>query len=119
MKWKILFAAVIAMLAAVCLAFFYMRKDGGNVVKISQDGKLLYTLDLDDEENLSREIVVEYEGRRNVISIDHGSVTMKSADCPDRTCVKMGELAVGSPIICLPNRLVIEYAESSADGTAG
>ncbi len=118
MKRKI-FAAVSAVLAAVCLLIFLRKPNGGEVVKITQDGELLYTLDLNDKENQSREIVVEYEGRRNVISVEHGEVCMKSADCPDKTCVKMGKLSGGAPIVCLPNRLVIEYADSSADGATG
>lgn len=118
MKRKI-FAVVLVLLAAVCLLIILLRPDGGEVVTITQDGELLYTIDLNDKENQSREIVVEYEGRRNVISVEHGEVCMKSADCPDKTCVKMGKLSGSAPIVCLPNRLVIEYADSSADGAVG
>ena len=104
-------AGIVLLLGAVC-AFMLMRPKG-DIVEIKQDGKLLYTLDLSKEKN--REIVVEYEGRRNVIAIEDGDIYMKQADCPDHTCIHTGKLSGGAPIICLPNRLVIEYADGRSD----
>lgn len=39
---------------------------------------------------------------------------MLEAECPDKTCVHMGWLSSGAmPIVCLPNHLSIEFADSS------
>ncbi len=35
---------------------------------------------------------------------------MKSAECPDKICVKHGELkSLNNPIVCLPNKIVIKF----------
>ncbi len=99
------------LLTAVC--FVMLHRPHGDTVVIKQDGKVLYTLDLSKEKD--REIVVEYEGRRNVIAIEDGDIYMKQADCPDHVCIHTGKLSGGAPIICLPNRLVIEYADGRND----
>ena len=89
----------------------------GDTVTMKQDGKVLYTLDLSREAD--RELTVEYEGRRNIIEIKGGRIRVREADCPDRVCVHTGWLTAAVPIVCLPNKLVIEYAESDLDAAAG
>ncbi|MBR1724634.1 MAG: NusG domain II-containing protein [Ruminococcus sp.] len=86
----------------------------GDAVEIISDGKVLYTLDLSREPD--REIVVEYEGRKNIIAVEDGDIYMKEADCPDHTCMKTGRLSrAGVPIVCLPNHLMIRYKNSGGD----
>ena len=41
---------------------------------------------------------------------------MKAADCPDQICVHMDWLEA-APIVCLPNRLSIQYADG--EGASG
>ena len=108
------------LLTAVC--FVMLHRPHGDTVVIKQDGRVLYTLDLSKEKD--REIVVEYQGRQNVIAIQDGDVYMKEADCPDHVCMDTGRLSkAGVPIVCLPNRLMVRYADGSsgedADGAAG
>ena len=39
---------------------------------------------------------------------------MSEADCPDRLCVKQGEITNGIyPIVCLPHRLTVRIVENS------
>ena len=83
------------------------RPPAGGSVRISQDGKELFRIDLDTAEDAL--LTVEYEGRTNTIEIKNGHIRVKDAECPDHTCVKMGWLKEdGLPIVCMPNRLVIE-----------
>ena len=43
---------------------------------------------------------------------------METASCPDQVCVKHGALREGgTPIVCLPNRITIDWLET-ADGGA-
>ena len=49
-------------------------------------------------------------------------IRMLEAECPDNTCVHMGWLDSTVPIVCLPNRLVIQFVENhneALDGAAG
>lgn len=107
---------VLALSGAWC-AYILQNKNEGRTVMISQNGKELYRIDLDREKD--RTIEVEYEGRKNVIEIKDGRIHMMSADCPDHICIETGWLTDGKPIVCLPNRLVIEFENSELDGTAG
>ncbi len=86
----------------------------GETVEIISDGRVLYTIDLSREPD--RTIIVEYEDRKNVIVIEDGDIYMKEADCPDHTCIKTGRLSrSGVPIVCLPNHLIIRYANNGSE----
>lgn len=79
-----------------------------NIVEIIQDGNIIYTLDL----NKSKDelIQVEFKGHKNIIQIKDKQISIIEADCPDKTCVNMGILkSAFTPIVCLPNHLVIQY----------
>lgn len=87
--------------------------DGGSIPPAStiQNGKVLYTIDLSQTED--KTIEVEYQGSRNIIQIQNHQICVIDAECSDHTCVKMGYLkSNAAPIVCLPNKLVIEFAES-------
>ena len=84
------------------------------LVEIVQDGTVLYQFDLAQEND--RTFLVEYKGQTNTIEIQGHQIRVLDAECPDQTCVHMGWLGEsGLPIVCLPNRLVIQFA-SPADG---
>ena len=44
----------------------------------------------------------------NTILVEPGSISMQSATCPDKLCIKQGTLHTVGKIVCLPNRVVIE-----------
>jgi hypothetical protein len=51
----------------------------------------------------------------NEITAEPGRICVSHASCPDQVCVNMGWRSDGGfPIVCLPNKLVIEI-ESAAD----
>ena len=89
-----------------------MRPQTDTQVEIVQDGTVLYQFDLAQEENQILE--VEYQGRVNYVEIHDRQIRVLEAECPDHTCVQMGWLGEnGLPIVCLPNHLVIQFAQSS------
>ena len=52
-------------------------------------------------------------GSGNTIEISDGKVRMIYADCPDKICVRTGEIsAIGQSIVCAPHRVVITIAGS-------
>ncbi len=80
---------------------------------VYQNGELICSFD-EEELNEDRELVIEYMGGTNTISISEGSVSITQASCPDGDCVRHGPLEPGgTPIICLPNRLVIKYIDET------
>ena len=74
-----------------------------NTVEIIQDGKIIYTLDLNKSKN--ELIQVEFQGHKNIIQIKDKQISIIEADCPDKTCV----------IVCLPNHLVIQYVNDDKE----
>ena len=88
-----------------------MRVQSDPSVRIVQNGAVLYRFDLSSAEDQT--FTVEYEGRSNIIQIEDGAIRVLEADCPDQTCVHMGWLDSAAPIVCLPNRLVIEFDNAS------
>lgn len=72
------------------------------VVRIDGEEYGRYALSSDNE------IVIEQNGHVNIIEIKDGAVRMKSADCPDKTCVRQGYITGGGEVIvCLPARLTV------------
>ena len=80
-------------------------------VEIVQDNKILYRIDVNQEKD--RTFRIEYpNGGWNDVTIENSEIFVSDADCPDKTCVKSGELRYEHlPIICLPHRLVIRFSE--------
>lgn len=116
--WLVLFAIILAV--GIIGSVFVLQKPESDIVEIVQDGEVLYRLDL-SEYKKTETIEIAYEGGKNTILIENGQICMSHADCPDRTCVKMGWLKSASlPIVCLPHHLIIQYAENSdtVDGVA-
>lgn len=106
--------------AALCAVIFLggiggmiwnLTRSHGRQVEILQDGEILYTLDLEQAEDQS--FTVTYEGRSNEIEIKEHRIRVKAADCPDQICVHMDWLEA-APIVCLPNRLSIQYADGES-----
>ena len=114
---------VVYIVAALCALIFLggiggmiwnLTRSHGRQVEILQDGKILYTLDLAQAEDQT--FTVTYGGRSNEIEIRDHQIRVKAADCPDQICVHMDWLEA-APIVCLPNRLSIQYADG--EGASG
>lgn len=81
------------------------REEGGQVL-ITWNDEVQGTYPLSED----RTLVYEGEnGQRNVVTIQDGMVFMEEANCPDQICVKHAPTnQTADPIVCLPNRLVVE-----------
>lgn len=109
-RWVLVFLAV-AVLCVGCILLSF-RASRSQTVQISQDGKILYTIDLAKVET-PYEITIPYGGHYNTVSIQPGSVCVKEADCGNQVCVNHGPLLeYGTPITCLPHRLIVCWTES-------
>ena len=109
---------VAVFLASAVISVIMLNAHPNNIVKIKSDGELLYTIDLSKSPN--RTIVVEYNGKKNTLEIKDHKIRVLEADCPDKVCVNTGWLASPAiPIICPPNKLIIEFENNDADAAAG
>ena len=112
--WIVVFSFV----ALLCLGIWLFISNVSSqsmIVGIYKDGSLVEKIDLNSVTG-EREITLSGDFGDNVILVSNGRIEMKSADCPDKICVEHGELkSSSSPIVCLPNKVVIKF-EGSTDG---
>ena len=104
-------------LASAVISVVMLNAPPGNIIKIKSNGELLYTIDL--SKSSDRTIIVEYNGKENTLEIKDHKIRVLEADCPDKVCVNTGWLdSPAIPIICLPNKLIIEFENNEADAAA-
>lgn len=102
---------IILTLLLSALAYFAVSGDSADNVKVLLGGKLI------GEYSLGEDRTVDINGT-NTLVIKDGKAFMKEADCPDKLCIKQGEIDIrGGSIICLPNKVVIE-TKSAADAVS-
>ena len=114
-SWILIFAALAAVLAAVIVR---QTKRGGTMAAVYQDGRQIAVLDL----HRDTEMTLTGPAGENVIVVSSGEVYMQRAGCPDQICVKHGPLtAGGGPIVCLPNRVSVEWlrTQTAVDAVSG
>ena len=113
--WIFLFIIVLLASALCCVLLF--RDSGGAMAEISSDGEVVCTVDL----RIDQEMQIESEnGGTNLIVVEDGQIRVKEASCPDQVCVLRGDCSGGTPVVCLPNRLVITFlGESELDVSTG
>lgn len=116
------FIVLISILAIVIISYswiFYQQslsKGESCIAKVSQYGKVLYEIPLDEVTNTYEIDIVEKNDTHNVLEVSPGSIRMHRSDCPDQICVKRGAISKpGTPIVCLPNGIVIEIIGKTDD----
>jgi hypothetical protein len=113
--WIVILVAVTVICLGLSLWLLLPREDA-TAVKVISQGKVLYTLLLSEDTRLE---IVSDNGT-NVVTVKDGKVAVTQADCPDQYCVKRGWCSGGTQIVCLPNRLVLEFVgQTAVDGVAG
>ena len=112
--WIILLAAV--MILCIGLSLWLLQPGQAAAVRVISGGELLYTLPLDED----TQIEVATDWGINVVTVKDGKVAVTEADCPDKYCMARGYCSGGAQIVCLPNRLVLEFVgEQTVDGVSG
>lgn len=111
----ILLAAILLLLAQT---LFRPRPNGE--VMITVDGKEYARVSL----GKPQEIQIDCgNGQSNLLAVQEDGIYMKSATCRDQLCVNQGKVtldnysqrALGTDIICLPNRVVCSLVTDSED----
>ena len=118
MKTKLWIALLTGLLAACVGLSLWLFRPGqqATAVRIVSEGKVLYTLPLAQDTT----VTVETAKGTNTVTVRNGAVAVTEADCPDGHCMARGFCSGGAQIVCLPNRLVIEFVGSqTVDGVVG
>ncbi len=119
---KLILAALLVLLVVSILFLAIRSRSQARIARISIDGELVEEIDL-SRVWVPYTLTVEGPGGfSNVIRAEHNRICVEQAGCPDQTCVKQGYISDGRiPIVCLPNRLIIELTGggSSLDAAAG
>lgn len=118
MKSKVWIILLAVALAACCLlsAVLLRPGEGASRAEVWSEGELLYTLDL----RVDQTVTVESANGTNVITVRDGKIAVTEADCPDGYCMDRGFCSGGTQIVCLPNRLVIQFVdEQTVDAVVG
>ncbi|MCH5206890.1 MAG: NusG domain II-containing protein [Oscillospiraceae bacterium] len=108
---------ILVIIAAALIAVWFLMKSSPKenpAAEIRQNGVLIKTVPLSED----AEFTVTCESGFNTVAVKNGAISVTSADCPDKVCVKTGEISGGGiPIICLPHRLEITVinGESTVD----
>lgn len=104
-KRDIVLALVLLTMGAAGVLIVKYGFGQGNTAYIYIDDKLAQTVDLSVDDVYT----FRSDMGSNTIEVRDGAVSMKSADCPDKVCVRMGAKDKnGETITCLPHKLVIE-----------
>ena len=117
--WVVLIGVILVAAVAGMLVIQSVREEGAQVV-ITWNGEVDGTYSLAED----RTLVFEGEnGGYNVVTIEDGFVFMAEANCPDQVCVNHGPTnQTADPIVCLPNKLVVEVSapdsENQLDGVS-
>ena len=104
-KRDIVLAAVLLILGITGVLIVKYGLKSGNTADVYIDDKLVQTIDL----SVDDEYTFQTDKGSNTVEVRNGAVSMKSADCPDKVCVRMGtKNRNGETITCLPHKLVIQ-----------
>ena len=119
--WVILIAGLLVISGV--FAALVAGQTFGTMVNIYLDGKCIRSIDLSQADS-SYEFTVDGPAGSNTIQVEPGRICVSRADCPDQICVRQGWISTSAmPVVCLPNRLVIQIEEQSGqselDGVAG
>lgn len=108
-KFWLLFFSVLCVILAVLSVVLLYGGEGAEYAEVYSDGKLVVRLDLSED----TEYRVAFGEDWNLLTVRSGKIAVTAASCTSQDCVRHPPSDHGAPIVCLPNRLVIEFTISS------
>ena len=110
---------LLTLIFAVCVMLslpLILPGETARFAQIYSEGELITTVDL----SVDRIFTVQSDYGTNIITVRDGKIAVTEATCPDHYCMNRGFCDSGTMIVCLPNRLVIEFVGAeSVDGAVG
>ncbi|MBE6787456.1 MAG: NusG domain II-containing protein [Ruminococcaceae bacterium] len=111
LKNDIILIVSILCLSLIALVIYKSNQSKGSMVKVTVDKQVkdCYNFNNNTETVILSGDKNQYE---NVLVIKDGYAFIKSANCPDKICVKHHKISkTGETIVCLPHKLVVEITE--------
>lgn len=114
----VVLAAALLLTAAFFLAAFYAPREPGASFSVCYRGEKIFTADLEKDAEylfyieggkgfvISDTVGAADRSDYNLIRVQGGSVCVLSADCPDKTCIYLGEHTWGE-ILCMAHEMMI------------
>lgn len=85
----------------------------GNVVEVTCDGHTFGTYSLSE----NREITVDIDGHKNIITIQDGKASMSFSSCKNQVCVHTRAISMTNEVIaCLPNKVIVKVVSKDPNG---
>ncbi len=107
---------IILTVALAALIFILWQRSGKTplTADISVNGKTVESVDLS---KVTDRVEIRPEGTVDVLIVaENGRIRFEFSDCPDKLCVKQGELyRKGDTAVCLPEKTVITVRGSELD----
>lgn len=110
--WVILIAVLLAV-SVLGSVLTLGGRTGAVTANVYLDGQCIRSIDLSQVAE-SYSFTVDGPAGTNTVLVEPGRICVSHADCPDQVCVHQGWISNSViPIVCLPNRLVIQIEESA------
>lgn len=103
--WILIFA-LIGLICILCTIFFFTEEEK-NTALVYSGGVLVQTIDL----SIDGQYRIGNAHEWNILLVENGTVQVVDASCNNHDCISHGARNHGAPIVCLPNRLVIEFTD--------
>ena len=110
--------AILAFFLVTCIGLWALTFGGeaASRAQITSNGKVIRTVDL----SIDQQFTVETKDGCNVVTVRDGKIAVTEASCPDHYCMARGFCNSGAQIVCLPNKLVIDFlGEEEIDMVVG
>ena len=104
--WALILGAVFLLLAALT-TLQYLDADPSASAAIYVDGILVQTVDL----SVDATYRIESAEGWNVLTVQDGKLAVTAASCPDGDCIRCGAKDTDPPIVCLPNRVSVQFSD--------
>lgn len=106
---KLILALLALAAAASAIALLLPKKISRPVARITLDSVVVQEIDLGLVGAAYSFTLEGADGLTNTILVEPGRIRVSEAGCPDQICVHQGYISDGTvPIVCLPNKLIIE-----------
>lgn len=100
---------IIAIIAIIGIGFLFKNFSSSQLIaEVYYDGKIVETVNLTGKEEKK---IITGENDSVVITAEDGKIYFEKSSCPDKVCVKSGELNQnGDFASCLPEKVVIKVS---------
>lgn len=119
-KFVLMLTIVVFIASVSSVAYYFSNNSGSDDLKaeVYKEGKLLYTIDLQDIDEPKR--ITVGDEKYNVILAEKGRIRFEEANCKDDVCVKTGWISKnGEMAACIPHKTYIKISgiQDEIDGS--